>query len=318
MSKQNDLDSQLVYVMPAVNNRYDIFRYDFNSNTATNLTASIDTVIANFHPSCSLDGQQIAWSAQQGSNRQLWIMDADGQNAHHIAAKGDVEKPKWSPDGSKIAYTIANKVNLYDLKTGITTCLDHTSTFSYGFMWSSDSQTIAYITPTEDVIYLSIASIDNKTTQQIGKGDINDLIWAPNNTFYFTGVSSWQPLRFSVSSLSLNGQLKLLMPLDSVRHNFPTLSPDGERMAYFTYIPITYDEFANNPDLKASLHIVDIDGGNSKQIIPDAIPGQIRWACHQTKLAWGTSIARRIYTVDLVSRETRLIGERCSDAVWRP
>ncbi|HTB21540.1 MAG TPA: hypothetical protein VK914_02415 [bacterium] len=51
-------------------------------------------------PSCSPDGKQIAYSF----NGNLWIMDADGNNAQTLISDGSSWAPAWSPDGKQIAY----------------------------------------------------------------------------------------------------------------------------------------------------------------------------------------------------------------------
>lgn len=58
-------------------------------------------------PDWSPDGQQIVFSF----NRNLWIMDADGNNAHQLLPEQEgvttivQSRPRWSPDGQQILYT---------------------------------------------------------------------------------------------------------------------------------------------------------------------------------------------------------------------
>ncbi len=67
---------------------------------------------ANDYPEFSPDGKQIVYIHQDdydgvnGINQQVWVMNADGSNAHAVTT-GAVPKdqlPTWSPDGSSIAY----------------------------------------------------------------------------------------------------------------------------------------------------------------------------------------------------------------------
>jgi DNA-directed RNA polymerase specialized sigma24 family protein len=53
-------------------------------------------------PAYSPDGSTIAYS----HGGQLWIMNADGSNPHFLLS--NAERPRWSPDGTKIAFLASN------------------------------------------------------------------------------------------------------------------------------------------------------------------------------------------------------------------
>ena len=49
---------------------------------------------------------RIAFVVKEGQNKELWIMDADGANAHALTAdKSIVQSPSWSPEGSLLLFT---------------------------------------------------------------------------------------------------------------------------------------------------------------------------------------------------------------------
>jgi len=67
---------------------------------------------ANDYPEFSPDGKQIVFvhqddfAADNGINQQVWVMNADGSNAHAVTTGSDPKDqlPTWSPDGASIAY----------------------------------------------------------------------------------------------------------------------------------------------------------------------------------------------------------------------
>jgi TolB protein len=49
---------------------------------------------------------RVAFVVREGQNKELWIMDADGANAHALTAdKSIVQSPAWSPEGSLLLFT---------------------------------------------------------------------------------------------------------------------------------------------------------------------------------------------------------------------
>jgi hypothetical protein len=69
---------------------------------ATNLTNNPAAGDAN--PSWSHDGSKIVFQVGQGGQQTIWVMNADGSGVTQLTQNGDDRSPKWSPDGTKIAW----------------------------------------------------------------------------------------------------------------------------------------------------------------------------------------------------------------------
>jgi Tol biopolymer transport system component len=55
-------------------------------------------------PALTADGQQIAFLVQKRGTTHLYVMNADGSGAHHVAGEIEVRgSPAWSPDGRWLA-----------------------------------------------------------------------------------------------------------------------------------------------------------------------------------------------------------------------
>jgi dipeptidyl aminopeptidase/acylaminoacyl peptidase len=95
--------------------------------------------------SLSPDARTIAYIQGSGLFGDLWLADADGTDARPlVTGEGELAPPRWSPDGSKIAYADQGRGGTYivDVGTGETTrVLDAT----YRPEWLDDQTLIFYV-----------------------------------------------------------------------------------------------------------------------------------------------------------------------------
>jgi Tol biopolymer transport system component len=95
--------------------------------------------------SLSPDARTIAYIQGSGLFGDLWLADADGADARPlVTGEGELAPPRWSPDGSKIAYADEGPGGTYivDVGTGETTrVLDAT----YRPEWLDDHTLIFYV-----------------------------------------------------------------------------------------------------------------------------------------------------------------------------
>ncbi len=76
----------------------DIYSVPITGGDATALTSDIAW---NYQPAFSPDGSKIAFVSDRAGGDNLWVMDANGDNAHAVSDEAEhiVHNPSWSPDG---------------------------------------------------------------------------------------------------------------------------------------------------------------------------------------------------------------------------
>jgi len=98
--------SNILFTSIRKGGRPQIYRYDFESNTA-NMVSDPQTFSRDFQPAGSPDGSRIAFVTTRKGPYQIWFMDADGKNQVLFSQTTDLVNtfPRWSPDGQAIMFT---------------------------------------------------------------------------------------------------------------------------------------------------------------------------------------------------------------------
>ena len=107
-------------------------------------------------PQISPDGRQIAYvittynKAVNSRNRDIWLIPTAGGEPQKITEwTGDDEHPRWSPDGSRIAYhsnsTGTRQIFIYDIDSQQSRQLTTLEAGAGAPQWSHDGQTLAFI-----------------------------------------------------------------------------------------------------------------------------------------------------------------------------
>ena len=90
---------------------YDIYAMNADGKRQQRVTRGSETksgtpqgLFYALDPAYSPDGKLIAFRSNRSGQSAIWVMDADGKNAHQITHGPQDEHPTWSPDGKRIAF----------------------------------------------------------------------------------------------------------------------------------------------------------------------------------------------------------------------
>ncbi|HSC58376.1 MAG TPA: Ig-like domain-containing protein [Gemmatimonadales bacterium] len=85
--------------------------YEATLHAPVNLLRLLTAAFPATDPALSPDRMRIAYSARgDGTDFDIWVMDADGRNAHPLTNDSAAEvHPSWTPDGKALVYSIIGK-----------------------------------------------------------------------------------------------------------------------------------------------------------------------------------------------------------------
>jgi len=85
----------------------------------TNQTQLTDTPYGEWDPSYSPDGKRIVYVSDEGGKPEIWLRDTKGSYKIRLTNNIGVidSNPRWSPDGSKIVFTVHKMQNTLDNST---------------------------------------------------------------------------------------------------------------------------------------------------------------------------------------------------------
>jgi len=201
---------------------------------------------------------KIAMSCDRTGKKEIHVMDFDGTNVKQITHHRSIAfAPAWSPDGTKIAYSLYTRhrtnvknIDLYvfDFTTNTIRLLSSRKGINSGASYSPDGRKIALTMSflgNPEIFILDPSSREaTRVTSSFGF-DV-DPIWSPDGKqLAFVSSRTGQPMVFKMDADGSNVE-RLTM---AGRYNAtPTWSPRGDKLAFAGWIDAIFDIFLMNAD----------------------------------------------------------------------
>ncbi|MDF1660302.1 MAG: S41 family peptidase [Planctomycetota bacterium] len=210
----------------------------------------------------SQDGRMIAFTL----HGDIWIMPAAGGKGRRITSGPSNDQwPRFSPDGTKIAYfsnkSGNNDIYLLDIKTGASTPVTTNRAADHFHNWSPDGKSLVFCSERSGNRDIWTIDLKSKATKQLTKhsaGD-DDPSFSPDGQFI--AFDSARGGTQAIYIMNVDGSAVRRVTPGSGFFQVPSFSPDSRMIVYEAYSPTNGQS--------GGLFVISVGGGPSMQIARD-------------------------------------------------
>ena len=184
---------------------------------------------------------RIAYVTKAGNRYNLWVADADGENAQSALASGEpIISPAWSANGTQLAYVSFESrkpvVYVHDVASGKRRLIANFRGSNSAPAWSPDGRTLA-VTLSRDAgsqLYTIDANGGEPRRLTQSSGIDTEPVFSPDGrSIYFVSDRGGAP---QIYRMAANGGNPERVTFTGGYNISPALSPDGRWLAYISRI----------------------------------------------------------------------------------
>jgi TolB protein len=184
---------------------------------------------------------RIAYVTKAGSRYNLWVADADGENAQSaLASPEPIISPAFSPDGRRLAYVSFESrkpvVYVHDIATGQRRLIANFRGSNSAPAWAPDGRTLAVTLTREggsQIYTIPATGGEPRRLTQSGSIDTEALYSADGRSIYFVSDRGGSPQIYRMPSSGGEAQRVTFTGSYNIS---PAASPDGRWLAYISRI----------------------------------------------------------------------------------
>lgn len=230
---------------------------------------------------------RIAYVTKAATRFNLWVADADGENAQSaLASPEPIISPAWSPNGAQLAYVSFESrkpvVYIHDVATGKRRLIANFRGSNSAPAWSPDGRTLV-VTLSRDggsqLFTIDATGGEPKRLMQSGSIDTEPAFSPDGKTIYFVSDRGGAP---QIYRMNANGSNPERFTFTGGYNISPSVSPDGRWLAYISRVNGAF-----------KLFLMDIAAGTSTALTDSTSDESPSFSANSRLIVYATSIQGR-------------------------